>query len=196
MPLTQLILEYLKVFLSTQVVAGIIAAVFLAIFRDDIKALFRRIAKIRLPDGAELSTPQSAKLEEAPEKSAPPALPSSDQPKLPPGLDQQESKEVRELLDAERATSYLWEYRYLNYFLVPYTQRVLDWLASLQGRTNTHLYDTVWLPLIPDPKERQAILDALGMHHLISIDKDLIQVTPKGREYIQWRGPLPEPPKT
>ena len=189
----QVVLEYFKVFLSPQVFAGAVAFVFLSLFRDDIKALFLRIAKIRFPGGAELSTPQAAKIEEGPEKKEPPALPPSDEPKLPASLDQPELKAVRELFDAERARAYLWEYRYLNYYLVPHTQRVLEWLASLESRTSTQLYDTMWLPLIPSPQERQAILSALQAHYLIMIDKDLIEVTPKGREYIQWRGPLPQP---
>lgn len=189
----QLVLEYFKVFLSPQMLAGVVAFVFLALFRDDIKALFLRIAKIRFPGGAELSTPQSVKLEEAPENKPPPAPPPSDDLKLPASLDQRELIAVRELLDAERARAYLWEYRYLNYFLAPHTQRVLDWFASLQTRTSVQLFDTMWLPLIPSAEERRAILTALQAHHLITIDKDLIEVTPKGREYIQWRGPLPQP---
>jgi hypothetical protein len=53
----QIALEYLKVLLSTQIIAGIIAIVFFRTFKDDIKALILRIAKIRLPGGGELSTP-------------------------------------------------------------------------------------------------------------------------------------------
>jgi hypothetical protein len=45
---------------------------------------------------------------------------------------------------------------------------------------------------VPNPVERLAILDALRNHHLIDIVGDIITVTPKGREYIQWRGPVAE----
>ena len=31
---------------------------------------------------------------------------------------------------------------------------------------------------------------ALASHHLVQIGDDLIEVTPKGREYIEWRGEI------
>jgi hypothetical protein len=43
-------------------------------------------------------------------------------------------------------------------------------------------------------EERKAIIDALTMHLLIQRKGDLIEVTPKGREYIRLRGPLPSIP--
>jgi hypothetical protein len=196
MSTAQLILEYIKAFLTPQIVVGAVAAVFVGVFRQDIKALFRRIATIKLPGGTELSTSQSAKLEEEPDK-PPPIPPSSTDITLPSSLDQNELRTVRELLDAERTRAYVWEYRYLNYFLVPHTQRVLDWFASLSQRASVQLFDTIWMPLIPNPQERRAVLSALQEHHLITIQNDLIEVTPKGREYIQWRGgprPAPSPP--
>ncbi len=192
MATAQLILEYIKVFLTPQIVIGIIVAVFVAAFREDIKALFSRIATIKLPGGTELSTSQSAKLEEEPKNKPPPTPPPSTDVNLPSSLDQNELRTVRELLNAERVRAYVWEYRFLNYFLVPHTQRVLDWFASLSQRTSIQLFDTVWMPLIPNPQERRAVLSALQAHHLITIENDLVEVTPKGREYIQWRGgPLP-----
>jgi hypothetical protein len=111
---------------------------------------------------------------------------------LPDTLDQKQLEEVRALFDAERARAYLWEYRYLNYFLALQTQHVLDWLASLPSRTSVMLLDTVWLPAIPSVEERRAIIDALQAHYLVQIENGLIEVSPKGREYIEWRGPLPE----
>ena len=87
----------------------------------------------------------------------------------------------------------MWEYRYLNYYLVPATQRVLEWLASLNTRTSYSFFDTLWMPAIPSAEERRAIINALETHHLIQFQGELIEVTPKGREYIQWRGPLPPP---
>ena len=64
------------------------------------------------------------------------------------------SQKLVEFIEAERARAALLEYRYLNYYLVPNTQRVL------------------------------------GVH--TTSNGELIEVTPKGREYIQWRGPLPQ----
>ena len=187
----QMILEYLKVLLSAQVVAGLAFAAFIYIFREDIKALMLRIAKITFPGGAEVSTQAAKQEEKEPDPAKLPTPPKSDV-QLPGTLQPDEAKQVRELFLAERARAYLWEYRYLNHFLVRGTQMVLDWLASVSERASESLYDTVWLPVIPSAEERKAILLALQAHHLIVVNNGLIEVTPKGREYISFRGPLPQ----
>ena len=83
------------------------------------------------------------------------------------------------------ATTYLWEYRYLNYFFVRGTQEVLDWLIGLVQSTTYAHFDSIWLPIIPSANERQSIINALQAHHLIQCDDEtgLIQVNPKGHEY-------------
>lgn len=100
-------------------------------------------------------------------------------------------KQLSDIFQAERARAYLWEYRYLNYFLVPLTQRVLDGLATLTDRLTYTLYDSLLTQTVSKAEEQKAIIDALAAHHLIQLKGDLIEVTPKGREYIQWPGPLP-----
>lgn len=99
---------------------------------------------------------------------------------------------LEEAFAAERARAFLWEYRYLNYFLARSSQRVLDWLAGLSVRTTVGTFEAFWLPILPIAQERQAIVTALQAHYLIVLAGELIEVTPKGREYLQWRGPLPD----
>lgn len=195
MAVAALVLEYLKALLSPQALACVVAFVFLSYFKDDIRALMRRVASIKLPGGTELSTPQ---LERAAGDTAatrePPALPAGAAPTLPDGLHlrPEQARIVADAFNSERARAYLWEYRYLNYFLVPSTQRVLDWLAGLKERTTYSTYDAWWLRVVPNPTERRAIINALESHHLVMLHEgDLIEVTPKGHEYIGWRGPLP-----
>jgi hypothetical protein len=105
---------------------------------------------------------------------------------------------IEEMFRAERAKAYLWEYRYLDHFYVLKTQWVLDWLASLPQRTTFGVHDAFWMPMIPDVQERRTIINVLQAHHIIFRDAgtDLIEVTPKGREYIEWRGPVPPPPQS
>ena len=192
--IARLVLEYLKVALSPQTLAAAVAIVFFLAFKDDIKALMRRIAKIRFPGGSELSTSQAERASEnVVTAHANPPVPPAEQVSLPQNLSltPEQVEGIRQLFEAERAKAYLWEYRYLTYFLAPNTQRVLDWLASMQTRTSVSLFDTLWLPAIPSAEERTAIITALQAHHLIQLIGELIDVTPKGREYIQWRGPLP-----
>lgn len=197
MEIAKLVLEYLKVLLSPQIIVGGVGFVFLFLFREDIKALLLRIAKIRLPGGTEVSTSQSERqVKEEKIEQKPLPAPQTPLPGLPSELTPQQRTAVEDILKAERATSYLWEYRYLNYFLVYGTQTVLDWFISLKQPTTYNHFDATWLPLIPSANERGAIINALQAHHLIQVNDGAIQVTPKGMEYQQWRGKLPKSPLT
>lgn len=192
MEIASIVLEYLKVLLSPQIVAGVFGFVFLYLFREDVKALFLRVAKIKFPGGAEVSTSQSERqIKEERIEQKPLPAPEAPITGLPPGLTTQQRESIESILKAERATSYLWEYRYLNYFLVYRTQVVLDWLISLKRPTTYSHFDATWLPIIPSANERGAIINALQAHHLVQVEDGTIQVTPKGKEYQQWRGELP-----
>jgi len=191
----QIVLEYFKIILSPQIVAGVVVAIFILLFKNDIRSLILRIAKISLPGGGELLTTQLERSVEAPEKAKDEQLKSTtDSVDLPANLSltPEQVDIVRKLFRAERANAGLWEYRYLNYFLVQYTQRVLDWLSSLESGTSLSLFSNFWLPLIPNSNERLAILNALQAHNLIKTTGEYIEITPKGREYVKWRGTLPQ----
>ena len=187
-----MILEYLKVVLAAPVMIAVIALTFLVMFRADVKALMARIAKVKFP-GGEIETSQLEKLkEQLPAKGDVPepiAKEGAQLAALPSPTSGDNA--LQETFVAERSKAALWEYRYLNLFLARGTQHVLDWFAGSNPRATVSLFNAVWLPIIPNPNERMAILTALQAHHLITIENDLVQVTPKGREYLQWRGPLP-----
>jgi hypothetical protein len=167
-------------------------------FRVEFKSLLNRIAKIRLPGGTEVSTSQIERsTEELPaqgKKPEPIPESGSSTPTLPTNLtlsgDQLQS--LQQAFAAERARAALWEYRYLNFFLARGTQRVLDWLNGLGVRTTVSMFDSFWLPSIPSAQERQAIITALQAHSLIAMAGPVLEVTPKGKEYLAWRGPLPD----
>jgi len=174
-------------------VTGVILLVFMLLFKSDIKALILRIAKIRLPGGGEISTPQLEKQVKENILDKPIVLPKdTDDKNIPDTLNKSELETIKTLLNAEKSRAYLWEYQYLNYYFVNGTQRVLDWLVSLENKTSLSLFDTSWLPIIPSPSERGAIISALENHYLIIIENDIITVSPKGYEYQYWRGKLPE----
>lgn len=189
-------IDYLKVVLTGPVLFSLVAITFIFIFKEDIKALLLRIAKIKLPGGTEVSTPQRAQsVEETPPDSRPNIDGSIQVQNLPTDLNPKQRQVVEQLIRSHIATSYLWEYRYLNYFLVHGTQEVLDWFAGIPQPTTYAHYDTTWLPVTPSANERQARFNALQAHHLIQCDEmtGLIQITPKGQEYREWRGTLPAP---
>ncbi len=191
METAKLVLEYLKVFLSAPVIGGLVAIIALFFLGREIKTLIQRIAKIRLPGGSEVSTSQIDKAIEGPSGRADPPNPIGESP-VPQTANPtpQDYQHLKQLFDAERIRAFLWEYRYLNLFLVRHTQQFLDWLIGLQNPTTLPLADAHWMQTISDPGERQAVLNALLTHHLIQLNGELIEVTPKGREYVQWRGPL------
>ena len=188
MSTAQIVLEYIRVVLSAPVMAATVAIMFLALFREDLKALFLRVAKLKFPGGVEISTMQSARID-TDVAARPQQIPaaSTSNVQLPAQLTEQQREQVKSLLAAEQDTSRLWEYRYLNYFLVPHTQRVLDWLAQFPQQVAYSFYDAQWLPIVPDANERGAIITALQAHHLVQTDAQSILVTSKGRDYIQWR---------
>lgn len=186
MTVSSIVLDYLRVLLSGPVIAGAVAVFFFLKFRDGIRGLISRIASIKLPGGSELLTPQLPPETEKP-VAPPPVPPDQQQPLLPATLDEPQLKAIKELFDAERARAYLWEYRYLNLFLAPITQEVLEWLGSLSQRVSIPMVDTLWSSRIPDVDQRRIILTVLESHHLMLRTGDLVELTPKGREYVEWR---------
>ncbi len=190
---TASLIDYLSVLLTGPVLFSLVAIIFIFIFKDDIKALLLRVAKIKLPGGTEVSTPQSARLsEETPLENEPEVNNSEPIQGLPNDLTAQQKQSVEQLIRSHIATAYLWEYRYLNHFLVRTTQQVLDWLVGLSQPIAYAHFDSTWLPVIPSANERQSIINALQAHHLIQYDDaGLIHVTPKGLEYHQWRSAPP-----
>jgi hypothetical protein len=94
-----------------------------------------------------------------------------------------------------KANAYLWEYRYLNYFLVYNTQLVLDWLYDQTAPISVIVADSVWIQKIPSSEERVVIIQALQQHHLVSVESEKLSITPKGREYVETRGRTPLLPK-
>ncbi len=196
----KLLLEYLRVLLSGPTVAGLVALAFFFAFRDDIRKLMARIATFK-GAGVEVTTTQQERALEA--GLAPAAAPSSSQqpPDTPPGLHlpPQEQERLRDFIRTERDRATLWEYRFLNLYLVPGTQLVLDWIAHEPGgRTTVKMFDAIWRHDIPALQERAAVLNALREHTLVNIQGALIELTDKGREYLQWRGayrpPVPAAP--
>ena len=149
-----------------------------------------RVARITLPGGAQIDTPQSKppNPKEKPLKTG-----EVEAHEVPTGLTPDQEAAFTKALNAQKITATLWEYRYLNYFLARGTQILLDWLiGSAQPITCTY-YDSFFLPIVPSAHERQAMLRALESHRLITVDSksSIITVTAKGRDYQEWRGTLP-----
>jgi hypothetical protein len=206
-----LVLEYLRVLLAAPPVTGLILFVFMVLFREPLGKLIGRTQGVKFPGGewsasqvertAEaalsgreqpaLPSESQAEAEAAPMEERGPVMGSPEIAEVGVTLTPETQAKIADFIKAERARAAFWEYRFLNMYLVPHTQSVLDWFAGRPHRMTLQLYDAVWERTIPNPEERKAILGALLNHHLIHIGAgDLIEVTAKGREYIEFRGPL------
>jgi hypothetical protein len=190
-----IILDFLRVLLSAQMITALVIIIFLKFYNDEVKALFKRLTK--LPGGVELSAPQQESLsteKTIDDKTSP--EPQSSIESVP--IQSQDDKQIETLTalyTTERSRAYFWEYSYLNLYLVARTQQVLDWIAALTTPLSIDLFDSMWMPFIPEISERKAIISALERHYLIAIESRLISITPKGHEYIEWRTKVLNPPK-
>ena len=182
----ELALGYLRVLLSAPPMAALVVIVLGWAFRNDLKAIMARIATIKFP-GGELST--TSQVIDHTEKTGPDEPP----PDLPEGLtlSLDQLKLVTDFIQAQKTTSRIWEYRYFNFYFVSDTQLVLDWLVH--NRPSIDLFHAMWMAKIPKATDRESILLALQNHNLITVLLTMIEITEKGREYLQWRGP-PLPP--
>ncbi len=192
------VLEFAKIILAWPVVTCILGITFVRTFRPQIATLLEKPFKVKRPGGgASFGSQARTSQAELPASSSAPAVPSAGTAvELPQNLSptSQEGIDVVHLVQSERANAALWEYRYLNLFLVRGTQMVLDWLATLSNGISVSFFDSQLQAFIPHANERFAILNALQRHHLVSMQNDMIRVTDKGNEYLRWRGPLPELP--
>jgi hypothetical protein len=98
--------------------------------------------------------------------------------------------ELQARVELWRASAYRWEYAYLNYALVLRTQAVLDWLYQQREQAPIALawYRTFFAGA--PPKEQEAMLNVLEQHYLLTyVSDEAVKITPKGTEYVEWRGP-------
>jgi len=191
MEIAKLVLEYIRVLLSWPVVVLALGLFFLVKFKEPITALIGRIAAIKLPGGGELLLPQTIHNELVAQAKVEATMTATLGPTTAEATGQVSGAPddgAAQRLRSERERAALWEYRFLNYFLVPRTHVVLDWLANRQP-TSYGTYDAWIMRYVPNPLERQAMINALRNHHLIHVNGDMISVTEKGHEYIEWRGP-------
>ena len=184
--MNEIIVGYLRVLLSAPPMAVLGVFVLVCVFKTELKTLMDRIATIKVL-GSEIST--TSQVIDHTEKTGP----DEPTPDLPEGLNisLEQQERVRNLIQAQQDTVKFWEYRYLKEYLVLSTHHVLAWL-NLQNSTSTDLFDALWAQVIPIAKSRENIIFALQNHHLITVrDEVMIEITDKGRDYLQWRGPLP-----
>jgi hypothetical protein len=154
MAVANLVLDYLRVILAWPFMAMVTVLVGLIIFKEDIRLLMTRIAKIRFPGGSELSTQQLEPDQRGKDGSNRDEIPDVEVNEIDTLLQelestQQQREAIRQLYSDERANAYIWEYRYLNHFLASHTLQVLNWLSTLNTPTSYSLFDNIWAQASP-----------------------------------------------
>lgn len=175
----EIVLEYLKVLITWPFAVIFIAVLCITNFKEAISFWLRSL-KIQHGDTVISSQYVHNKFENEKNK-AEEKLIEQTQPK---------NEEVVNGADALnwRANAYIWEYRYLNYYLILQTHLVLDWIYDLKTAIAFSFFDTSFKVTIPLAEERMAIITALSNHYLVSFEGSKIEITEKGREYIEYMG--------
>ena len=171
----KLVLEYIRVFLTAPLPISVVAAIVIFWFAEDIKSLLLRVAKITLPGGMKFSTPQKSVQDTDETKD----LSIGD---IPSNLTLEQRETIDQIVKSYLENARLWEFRYLNFFLVRETQAILDWFIAFQNPIAYAHYDSIVLPFIPSTNQRQTIINVLQGHYLVTYDQSsgMITVTPKG----------------
>jgi hypothetical protein len=153
-----LVLQYFQIVFAWPVATVVMVAIAFRVFHADIKSLMSRIARIRFPSGREFTTSQIERSANDPVPAPIPKVPKNDLVPIPQGANYspEQQKVVEQLLEAERISRYLWEHKYLHYFLAYRTQLVLDWFSTVTAPVSRSLFDSFWISVIPEVEERNA----------------------------------------
>jgi len=96
-----------------------------------------------------------------------------------------DSNELKRMIINWRENAYIWEYKYLNFFLVPHTKEVLYWLYNTTS-SRFETYNNIFSGKIPDLAERTAVIKALESHFMIKpIENGVLEISDKGKEYTE-----------
>lgn len=220
MEIAELVLEYLKAVVTFPVLLAGLAIY----FRQEFRGILGRVARIRLPGGGEVEISQLDRSRDEIRHALPaePELLEAGASSMGAGQvveteggvagtsgavgvgedvaggtpSENEAETLRQQVRAMTEAAAMWEFRYLNRFLVRRTQLMLQWFADREDFPPTLLsYDALFSDSIPDARERTAVLDALLQHHLVQRVDGLLKISNKGKLFLQWRGPLPDLPE-
>ena len=98
-----------------------------------------------------------------------------------------EKTDLQKQFSDARYSSYMWKFYFLNIFYIPITKQVLLWLSGNPSQTkqNFHL---MWQLHIPDPTQRETILDALIRYGMLQVQDTTLSVTEEGEYFLRYLG--------
>ncbi len=97
-----------------------------------------------------------------------------------------DDEELKDIIQTLIKGNKLWEFKYLDYFLVPTTKETLH--CFYRSKESISYYDNSKFPPRISMKEKNIIISVLLKHDLVKLEntsKGLFSITDKGREYIE-----------
>ncbi|MAG37546.1 MAG: hypothetical protein CL878_15020 [Dehalococcoidia bacterium] len=92
------------------------------------------------------------------------------------------------ILDEERQLSQYWRFRFLASWLVPTTQKVLRWFASVEMALTRESDHILWTPSIPNAHEREIIWVVLQNAELLEANEQRqMRISELGREFVAFQ---------
>jgi hypothetical protein len=194
----EIILEYFKIFISWPVGVTAISLLFVFKFSNEISAFLKDVCKVKFgqlevikqaetpritqnrkkqkskTNGITFTTEQINKLDEEFKKLA------SER-----DIKDEEIKNKNELINYMIFRSEIYEFSYLNLFLVPNTKMVLLWIQS-QNKVIRELLVLYIKSLVNDGLQLEVIINTLVTNELIQMDNGIFQITDKGNRFLEF----------
>lgn len=98
-----------------------------------------------------------------------------------------QQNELQKQLSDAQYLAYTWKFSCLNMFYIPITKQALLWLSENPSQTkqNFHL---MWQSHIPDPTQRETILDVLIRYGMLQVQGTTLSVTEEGDYFLRYIG--------
>ena len=172
----EIILEYLKIFISWPAAFFIFSLIFIKKFNVSIKLFLENIASIKVGP-FEASQKQGTSPEEITEQT------------IENSQEQENGTSDNNIQELEEKVE-LYEFAYLSYFLVPNTKLALLWFYNQASNSSTQLnYNNQYVLTgqIPNiASEKENIFNALLTHGLIEQNGILFKVSDKGIKFLKY----------
>jgi len=184
MNINQIILEYLSILLSWPLLVFILGIVFLFKFSNSIKTFLENLRSLK---AGPFEFSQQQKPPEEIEKKIEDKLEES-------GITLEKEDKEFQISQQQEVIRYwverakLYEFLYLNLYLVPNSKTALLWFINPSTKDN-FIYSFILPPQIVNQKEeKEAIFNALLSNGLIEQDGILFKISEKGKRFLKFLG--------
>lgn len=98
----------------------------------------------------------------------------------------QRQAELLNLLGSAERKATLWYFEYLTFFLAAHTKAILEWIATRGIPISRAGFHLTWTSPVPEADERELVLSVLRQSQLIVDDGDLLIVSERGRQFVDY----------